>query len=100
MLNTVSVYTASDLSHSNNCNPNKPTDTLANIAKVGEHTANEDCSCVFATFRPVRIEFDPYSQLFAPKLESKKQKQNTNVREFVGRDIGKNEVCKDIFAKV
>ena len=43
------------------------------MAKVGEHTANEDCSCVFATSTPVRIKFDPYSQLFAPKLESKKQ---------------------------
>ena len=78
MLDTVSVYTASDLSHSNNCNPNNnvfdtPTDTLDNIAKVGEHTANEDCSCVFTTSTPVRIKFDPYSQLFAPKLESKKQ---------------------------
>jgi hypothetical protein len=54
-----------------------PTDALENLAKVGEHSANEDCSCVFATSTPVRIEFDPYSQLFATKLESKKQTLNT-----------------------
>ena len=78
MLDTISVYTASDLTNSDKCNPNNnvfdtPTDTLENMAKLAEHTPNEDCSCVFATSTPVRIEFDPYSQLFAPKLESKKQ---------------------------
>merc|ERR1719318_1169053 len=85
MLDTVSVYTVSDLSLTINCNTknnvlNTPTDTLEDIAKVGEHnenTANEDCSCVFATSTPVRIEFDPYSQLFPPKIKSKEQPLDT-----------------------
>ena len=88
MLDTVSVYTTSDLSHGDKILTTF-TDTFKNASKIAKFANKEHFSGAFTTSTPLRTEFDPYGQLFPMKIEGKKQ---------VG-DLDEIIVCESFFTE-
>ena len=112
LLDSISIYSTSDLAHSDESNKTKneaATDTFENKNSTADCTIGNVCLCVYQTSTPVRLEFDPYSELFPKQFEGKIQTLQTledNLKEMkmaedlLAETLARKECVKMCFPKL